>query len=378
MIYFVYLSYRPNTAPANRALAYLKSADRMGVPIQVLFLLPDENKSKLFDDFQNVKVKYCWEKYYINNPYLKYISYIFYLFCFFRKLRKGDKVYIYSLNDIIRRVVNNKRADFYYEITECPEVSLTTTELCKPTINKHLDFCKKVKSLFVISSSLKKYYVERGILESKINIINIIVDAERFEGVRKDDSSERYIAYCGTASNNKDGVDQLIKAFAIVADKDKNIKLYIIGDTPSTDDSRKNEELIEQLGIKEKIVFTGKVPAEQMPQLLMNAQILTLARPDNIQAKYGFPTKLGEYLLTGNPVVVTAVGDIPLFLKDKINAMIVPPNNPAVFAERIAWLLDNPEEAKAIGDRGKELALSEFNGMTETKKLLEIINKKDK
>ena len=375
MIYFVYLSYRPNTAPANRALAYLKSADRMGIPIQVLYLLPDENRSKLSDEFQNVKVKYCWDRFFIDNPYLKYLSYFFYLLMFVRQLKEGDKVYIYSLNDIIRRLVNKKGVDFYYEITECPEVSLTTTELCKPSIIKHLDFCKKVKSLFVISSGLRKYYVERGIPESKINIINIIVDAKRFEGIRKDDNSERYIAYCGTASNNKDGVDQLIKAFAIVADRDKNIKLYIIGDTPSTDDSRKNEELIKRLGIKERIVFTGKVSAEQMPQLLMNAQILALARPDNIQAKYGFPTKLGEYLLTGNPVVVTAVGDIPLFLKDKKNAMIAPPDNSAAFAEKIAWLLDNPELAKAIGENGKNTALSEFNDMIETKKLLDIINK---
>lgn len=375
MIYFVYLSYRPNTAPANRALAYLKSADRKGVPIQVLFLLPDENKSKLSDEFQYIKVKYCWDKLFIDNSYLKYLSYIFYLLMFVRQLKKGDKVYIYSLNDITRRIVNKKGVDFYYEITECPEVSLATTELCKPTIRKHLEFCKKVKGLFVISSGLRDYYVERGIAKSKINIINIIVDAERFEGVRKEKNTERYIAYCGTASNNKDGVDQLIRAFAIVANKDKDLKLYIIGDTPSTDDSRKNAELINQLGIKERIVFTGKVFAGQMPQLLTNAQILALARPDNIQAKYGFPTKLGEYLLTGNPVVVTAVGDIPLFLKDKITAMIAPPDEPAVFAEKISWLLDNPEEAKAIGDRGKKLALSEFNDMTETKKLLDIINK---
>lgn len=375
MIYFLFLSYRPNTAPTNRALAYLKSADKMGAPIQVLFLLPDEYKNKLSDEFQFVKVKYCWDKFFIDNSYLKYLSYFFYLLMFVRQLKKGDKVYIYSLNDIIRRIVNKKGVNFYYEITECPEVSLATTELCKPTIRKHLDFCKKVKNLFVISTGLRNYYVERGIPESKIKIINIIVDAERFEGVRKDNNSERYIAYCGTASNNKDGVDQLIRAFAIVADKDKNLKLYIIGDTPSTDDSRKNAELINQLGIKERIVFTGKVSAEQMPQLLTNAQILALARPDNIQAKYGFPTKLGEYLLTGNPVVVTAVGDIPLFLKDKITAMIAPPDEPAVFAEKISWLLDNPEEAKAIGDRGKKLALSEFNDMTETKKLLDIINK---
>ena len=48
--------------------------------------------------------------------------------------------------------------------------------------------------------------------------------------------------------------------------------------------------------------------------------MLVLARPDNIQAKGGFPTKLGEYLATGNPVVVTKVGEIPNYLIDGVNA----------------------------------------------------------
>ena len=67
--------------------------------------------------------------------------------------------------------------------------------------------------------------------------------------------------------------------------------------------------------MKDSIVFTGIVSAADIPQILKNAAVLALDRPDSLQAQCGFPTKLGEYLLTENPVIVTKVGDIPLFLE---------------------------------------------------------------
>ena len=50
--------------------------------------------------------------------------------------------------------------------------------------------------------------------------------------------------------------------------------------------------------------FTGRTSPEVMPQILTDASILALARPNNVQSQNGFPTKLGEYLATGNPVAI--------------------------------------------------------------------------
>lgn len=65
-------------------------------------------------------------------------------------------------------------------------------------------------------------------MQGHVHVINMVVDANRFHGLKKDATVEPYIAYCGNASNSKDGVDNLIRAFAIVAKKYSNIKLYII------------------------------------------------------------------------------------------------------------------------------------------------------
>lgn len=372
MIYFLYRSFDPNTAISNRMLAYLRSIERMRIPVNVVFFLPDEQRSKIDEHFDYVNTHYYWDKFYLRNASLKYISFLLYVFCFNLGLKKGDKVYIYGCNDILK-YIKKKDVDIYLEITESPEVFLSGSRLYSPTLEGHLNLCKQLSALIVISNQLKQFYVGYGIPQERICVVNMIVDTKRFKNLIKEGNCENYIAYCGTVSNNKDGVDILLKSFAQVVKKHPNIKLYIIGDTPSKETSNNNMEIIQKEGIEENVVFTGRVQAEEMPQMLKNARLLALARPKNLQSQYGFPTKLGEYLLTGNPVVITKVGDIPLYLKDGENALLAEPNDVDQFAIKLDWALSHPKESSIMGEEGKKVALEFFNAFKETQKLMAII-----
>ena len=110
-----------------------------------------------------------------------------------------------------------------------------------------------------------------------------------------------------------------------------------------------------------------------MPQILKNAKILVLCRPDNRQALGGVPTKLGEYLSTGNPVLVTAVGDIRLYLKDGVNAYVSRPQDINTFSQKIDEIASNYECALKVGNEGKRLVYDDFNYLIQTKKILNII-----
>lgn len=375
MIYFVYPSYVPNTAAYNRALAYLKAFDRAGIKITVVFFLPDDKRSTIEYVFKYVRIEYAWSSFFVNSKFLRYFYYDFYLRRFRKRLKTGDKVYIYSANDILKYIISKKNVDIYFEITEHPEVHMSYSRLYKPTVNQHIELCKRVKSLFVISTGLRDYYIQKGVNPDSVHIINMIVDPSRFsiENSIKN-NTRKYIAYCGTVSNNKDGVDILLKSFAEIHRAHPEIFLYIIGLMPSREDAAENLLLIEKLGIKQFVVFTGIISSERMPEVLKQAELLALARPDNQQARYGFPTKLGEYLLTGNPVVLTKVGDISLFLKDGWSAMIATPNDPFAFSEKCLWVLDHPFESKIIGARGKDVAINHFNADIESKKMIRIMN----
>lgn len=373
-IYMMFRSYSPNTAITNRMLAYLSGIDRLrNCRVNLILVSPNSNRDVLTFDSEYISVTYWWRKGNRSNL----LRYLYQFFCFIRfycSLRRGDVVYLYNLTDILGLVLKKKGIKVFNERTEHPDATpFDSSPLLKATKDTFLNNCKNLEGLIVISQALKQYFISEGIQENKIHVVDIIVDEERFKGLKPDTNVEKYIAYCGNASNNKDGVDQLIKAFSIVKEAGYQIKLYIIGPVQDNKDYRDNLELIKKLNLEDYVVFTGIVSSAEMPQMLVNAQILALDRPDNLQAKYGFPTKLGEYLISGAPVVATAVGDIPLLLEHKKNIILSAPNNQDDFANNIMWVLDNPEDAKKIGVEGRRAAQRLFNAKTETNKLLKAL-----
>lgn len=377
MFYILYRRYIPNTAKGNRLLAFLKGFSELGIHAEVVFFSPNESFDKIDTIFPNISCSYYWEHGYIKRGGLKYLSIIGYFLSFIFKLKKGDKVLLLGGVDILPLLMKIKRkgVEIYVENTEYPDIVAQGNRFFKITPQKEIDYYKKIDGLFVITTGLKQYYTDNGIEAEKISIINIVTDTIRFKNVRPLTTSDKYIAYCGTVSNNKDGVDELIKAFALTSKVHPEVKLYIIGQTPFKEDKSGNIALIQSLGLDDKIIFTGLVPASEMPSYLCGAEVLALDRPDNIQAKYGFATKMGEYLLSERPVVVTKVGDFPLFLKDGESALLANPADASDFSSKLNWALEHPEEAAIIGKCGATVAMKEFNYLTEAGKIAEVIFK---
>ncbi len=178
------------------------------------------------------------------------------------------------------------------------------------------------------------------------------------------------IVYVGTPYGSKDGVYDLVEAFSLIMNDFPNARLIIVGDTSRPERMKKTLRLIDNLPDKDRVLLTGQLGREQVVKIINNAYCLTLARPANIQAKYGFPTKLGEYLATGRPVVITRVGDIPIYLKDGDNAFVAEPDNVYSFAERLAKCLNDSVNSQKIGEAGKYLIYKEFNYKSESNKIL--------
>lgn len=368
-IYFIKNCYHPNDAPTNRFLSFVEGFSRLGVSVDVVFVLSDKNNSKIQKEWPNVKITYLWEKFNIKNRYLRQVSDTILSNRFVKNLNEGDTVVVFDAQRMLFSLIKKKGVRVFTERTEHPfAYSVRTINM-----RKYVECCKYLEGLFVISTALKSYFIQEGVPEEKIHIINMTVDPQRFEGLIKQHVEVPYIAYCGSASNTKDGVDELIKAFSIVAQKYSHYQLYIIGKGITKEDDSSQLRLIKELNLQDRVVFTGIVSAEQMPQLLKNASILALDRPDNLQAKYGFPTKLGEYLLTENPVVITSVGDIPVFLKDGESALISEPQNAEDFSRKMIWAIEHPDEAKVIGKKGADVARRCFNCLNESEKLLSVI-----
>ena len=191
------------------------------------------------------------------------------------------------------------------------------------------------------------------------------VDMNRFN--LKKEATERYLAYCGSSSFYKDGVDILIKSFVVISLKYPEIRLKIAAFMEA--DGDKMIALIRELQMQDKIEYVGELHRDEIPYFIKNAEILLLPRPDSRQAQGGFPTKLGEYLATGNPVCLTKVGEISDYLVDNESAFIADPGDIDSFITVIDRALSDPENAKRVGLNGRKVAETHFSMDVQSKRL---------
>lgn len=222
--------------------------------------------------------------------------------------------------------------------------------------------------MYVMTNPLIDYLQDKIKKNCKILHLPMTVDPCRFDNIQKQRTDYgRYIAYCGNMTGDKDGIENLIHAFGKISHIIPDVSLVLIGGANSPERITELKNLVKSNNYR-NIIFHGKVEREYMPQLLKNAEILALARPSNRQALGGFPTKLGEYLSTGNPVVITAVGDIPKYLNDS-NSYIVQPDDNDAFSEALLSALTNIEDAKKRGKNGLKLVYQMFDYHVQTKRL---------
>lgn len=372
-LYILDSSYNPTSAGVNRLLAFGLALQKKGVKVTYFYLFPYKNREKCTRYLDKLNFVYLWE----DSPFKsKYLNTIRSMRKFYKLMKPEIPVYAYSLLNCIYFLRKKKGIRLYHEYTENPEVigkiggfvGEYLYRLYKKTI-------PKLDGLFLITPALcDKYINEFGADPDKTVLLNMVVDKSRFEYLAEVEP-EKSISYCGIISEFKDGVSILIQAFAKVSSAHPDYLLKLIGPFRDVQTGKNLKALVDQLGIAEKVMFVGVVPPEEMPKLLKQSSILALARPDNIQAKYGFATKIGEYLMAERPVVLTRVGAVENYLVDKENCILANPDDVDDFADKLIWTIDNYDTASQIGIKGKEVALTHFNSEIESNKIYDLIFK---
>jgi glycosyltransferase involved in cell wall biosynthesis len=229
-------------------------------------------------------------------------------------------------------------------------------------------------SLFILmTNTLCRHYEELTNHKGRIIHIPMTVDLSRFDrsnvktGMLPDLPSP-YIAYCGSLSNRKDGIDVLIRSFAEFHKQFPQYHLCLAGRIHP--DTNEQKQLIESFGVQNHVHYIGVLDQAAIPAYLCNAAILALARPKSHQAEGGFPTKLGEYLATGNPVCVTKTGEIADYLRDGESAFLAEPDSVKSFTNALCRVASDISAAKEIGRKGRLVAEESFNMDVHIKRLM--------
>lgn len=195
--------------------------------------------------------------------------------------------------------------------------------------------------------------------DARVVVLPIMVDCDEFRAEAAPSSNPRYVVYAGILNEPKDGVQTLMRAFASIAGEFPDTILRLVGDSYDPIAASNIPEFSRfagDLGISDRIEFVGHVPRAVIPGYLMSSAVLALARPSSQQADAGLPTKLGEYLAVGRPVVVTRTSDIGEYLEDGQSAFLAPPDDVEAFAARLRAALSDPGRAEVVGKAGRRVA----------------------
>jgi glycosyltransferase involved in cell wall biosynthesis len=68
-----------------------------------------------------------------------------------------------------------------------------------------------------------------------------------------------------------------------------------------------------------------------------------------------------EAMATATPVIGSDVGGIPELIKDGVNGFLIPPGDEQALAEKLRWVLNNPDKARAMGHTGHSFAQQVFS-----------------
>lgn len=203
-----------------------------------------------------------------------------------------------------------------------------------------------------ISEYSRKVFGQDGF--SRTRVIYGGIDIERFRP-DFDIAREHTVLFVGRLLPHK-GVNYLIEAVP------PDLRLEVIGQPYDRD----YYGLLKQLAGNKQVTFRHDCDDTELIRSYQKAMCVVL--PSVYKSVYGRETKipelLGQTLLEGMacglPAICTNVASMPEIVVDGVTGFVVPPNDPAALRERLIWLRDHPQEARKMGEAGRQRVLERF------------------
>ncbi|WP_166998466.1 glycosyltransferase [Paramicrobacterium fandaimingii] len=176
-------------------------------------------------------------------------------------------------------------------------------------------------------------FLERATGRNDVHAISCGIDASRYSP-DFDPRSDNRITFVGRITGEKQ-IDVLIKAFAQL-DAGLDARLEILGDG----DQKKNlEALAQQLGVSDRVMFTGYVTDEQLKDAYSRATVLAMPSIAELQSIVTM-----EAMATALPVVAANAMALPHLVHDGENGYLFTPGDDEELAERLTDVLTADED----------------------------------
>lgn len=392
--FYINTSFPYGMAAAKRRLCYAKGLMAQGHSINVVvcqkcFDIGDDDGMPEIGLYQDIHYIYVCGKYKHTkkNKLIRSFDYFVldYMHSFFyalKNIHRGDAVYAYYypifLQILILLASKIKGAKVVKETCEHPSALGNVN-------SKWHKFCKWFEYKFVmphydgfiaISRDLNNFVEKYKSKKAKSIIVPILVE-DPFCGKDvsnlKNEYNVPYIIHTGTMLEQKDSISKILHAFARLK-RDTNTSCRLVFTGPQATEKCSYLSMIKKLGIEKDVDLLGLVSTERVASLQYFATMTIIYKSDNLQTRNCFPTKLGEMLICGIPVITTTVGDANMYLENGKSAFIISPDDDIKLIEYMKLIMDNHVLAKHVGNAGRQVALKHFNPYYQGRRLSDFFN----
>ncbi len=141
----------------------------------------------------------------------------------------------------------------------------------------------------------------------------------------------------------------LIRAMRLVVTRRPSARLLIVGRGRTGEDLR---QLTAEMSLENNVFFFDATNQTRPFLCLLDIFVLP-------SSQEGLGLSVMEAQAAGLPVIASRVGGLPNLIRDGQTGLLVEPNDEEGLARAIVGLLEHPDQARALGDRGREFIFTE-------------------
>ncbi|MEZ6119914.1 MAG: glycosyltransferase family 4 protein [Pirellulaceae bacterium] len=341
------------------------------------YLTGTQIKAPRQETYKGVVIKRAWALPTVQKSIAwRAISYVSYLpAAWWTALRSGPADVVFGTTPPVFQlpptwlIAKMRRAPFVLEVLDLwPEFAIGMGVLKNPVLiwiarTVEQFFNHAAKHLVVNSPAYKDYLIDHGRQADDVTTIVNGVDPEMFEPDEGANEIRRrfqldgkfVVTYSGALGMAND-LSTIVRAANLVQD-DPDIHFLLAGDGK---ERTKLEAEAKALNLT-NITFGGFFPKDQMKNVLAASDACVATLLDIPQFKTPFPNKVFDYMTAGKPVLLGIDGAIRKVVDEANAGIFVQPSNEQSLADAVRHLKANPDEAKAMGQRGQQHIVSHYH-----------------
>jgi PEP-CTERM/exosortase A-associated glycosyltransferase len=225
---------------------------------------------------------------------------------------------------------------------------------------------KHADAVTTICEGLRKDIVARGIAADKVTVIPNAVDIEKFAVGGVADlalkhklglQDTRLIGFIGSFYAYE-GLDVLLRAVPAMLARLPGLRVLLVGGGPQDAQLR---QLAKELNIADKVVFTGRVPHEQVQQYYDLLDVLVYPRLSMRLTDLVTPLKPLEAMAQGRVLAASDVGGHLELIEHAKTGILFKADDPQSLAENVGALLADQDSWPALRANGRRFVEAERN-----------------